>query len=284
MRMLWKNQTAPALRLDVTAVTLGGPRGGNDDRYVMGTENDLRLAKAKSRMQVYGGVPFLAAVADGVSSTPDKGEIAQFAVEQLGKLFRQGADPRTWLQEVNRAASSLYLDPEKSIPTPSGATTLSLLAFTGTRVIAANVGDSPILRIRGEEMMPMFLPHSQYAQDPLQVGRDRRQDGGALTNFIGNPYYSKSKEFFMEELVQPGDTYVVCSDGAAQAVTWRRLLNCLQTRKKPTAAQLLHHYADPPRDDSTLILIRVLPAAGGLPGVLQRTRLPQKEWWLKRKS
>lgn len=276
MRMLWKDETVPALRLNVTAVTLSGPRGGNDDRYVMGTKNDLRFARAKSQMQVCGGVPFLAAVADGVSSTPEKGEIAQFAVERLGKLFQQGADPHTWLQDVNRAASSLYLDPEKSIPTPSGATTLSLLAFMGRRVIAANVGDSPILRIRGEEMMPMYLPHNQYAQESLQRECDQWQDGGALTNFIGNPYYSKSKEFFMEELVQPGDIYVVCSDGAAQAVTWRRLLDCLHTRKKTTADQLLHHYADPLRDDSTLILIRVLPAADGLPGIFQPVRLVKK--------
>lgn len=249
--------------LRVTVDTLCGPRKySNDDRYVMYDGRWPQFLPRRACWLLRGDTRFLAAVADGVSATRDKGAIADFAVRRLVKLFDKKTQPETWLQTVNDVASALYLDPEADIPMPSGATTLSLLAFEGGRVFSANVGDSPILRIRDGRATAMYTPHSEYAQPPLAVWNGSGESYGALTNFIGNPYYSKTQESGQWWSVQAGDVYVVCSDGAAHAVTLPRLLHCLATEKHPTAQKLMTEYAGQLADDSTLILIQVLPASG----------------------
>lgn len=249
---------APAFRLRASAASLAGPKPTNDDRYLMTTLRPGPFAGIANRVTVYGGRPFLAAVADGVSSTRDKGEIAQFAVHRLAGLFQSQTDPYTWLQTVNQAASCLYLDPGQVVPMPSGATTLSLLAFTGQKVFAANVGDSPIVRVRDGTVTPLYQPHTEHPQPPLAVWNGGPERYGALLNFIGNPYYKPSQETGGWWDVQPGDVYVVCSDGAAWAITLPRLLDYLKTARVPSAGKLLRHCAGRIRDDSTLILIQIL--------------------------
>lgn len=233
-----------------------------DDRYVMYDGRWPLFWPRSDYWLLRGDVRFLAAVADGVSATQDREAIADFAVRRLVRLFDEKIPPETWLQTVNDVASALYLDPEANIPMPSGATTLSLLAFEGGRVFSANVGDSPILRIRDGKATAMYAPHSEYAQPPLAVWNGTGEGYGALTNFIGNPYYRKTQESGQWWSVRVGDVYVVCSDGAARAVTLPRLLRFLATEKHPSAQKLLFEYTGQVVDDSTLILIQVLPASG----------------------
>lgn len=250
---------APTFCLRASAVSLPGPKQSNDDRYVMTTLKPGLFTGIGNRVTVRGGRPFLAAVADGVSSTRDKGEIARFAVKRLAGLFQAQTDPYTWLETVNQGASCLYLDPNQAVPFPSGATTLSLLAFTGQKVFAANVGDSPIVRVRQGTVTPLYQPHTERPQPPLAVWNGGTERYGALLNFIGNPYYRPSQESGGWWDVQPGDVYVVCSDGAAWAITLPRLLRYLDTARVPSAGRLLHDCAGRIKDDSTLILIQVLP-------------------------
>lgn len=257
-----KEPEARPIRFMATAATKQGPWHDNDDRYILTRPDSRPEEPSRTRLRANGGTRLLAAVADGVSSTQERGRIAAFAVERLGELFCGDTEPQTWLQAINRAASSIYLDPSYDTPMPSGATTLSFLLFENQRVFAANVGDSPILRIRGGELTALYTPHTRKPQPPLAI-LDGDRDYGALTNFIGNPYYSPQLENGAWFDLEPFDRYLVCSDGAAAALTRQGLLQGLAGSSRPTAGALLDHCAARLRDDGTLLLIEVLPRADG---------------------
>ncbi len=141
----------------------------------------------------------LLAVADGLGGLAD-GEVAsQLAVETLLGSFRQ-ADPadRAWIEEAARAANAAVFAVNLIRPLSGQmATTLTACLIRPPRLLAAHVGDSRLYRLRGGRLERLTTDHSSSRH--------------VLTRAAGlDP---KVEIDVLESGTEPGDVYLVCSDG-----------------------------------------------------------------------
>lgn len=95
-------------------------------------------------------------------------------------------------------------------------TTLVLAWFRGDRIVTANVGDSRVYRLRGGELSQLTVDHT-VVQEQIAAGLVSEEEArflsgrGLLTQAVGvDPEVEAD---IREEGVQPGDLYLLCSDG-----------------------------------------------------------------------
>jgi protein phosphatase len=177
-----------------------------------------------------GGAPALLLVSDGVGGA-NAGEVAsQMAVNlvssELSRAPAALADIRTARQAIHAAlqAANTAIVAKAASPGFDGmGATLSLLCFAGAREVSwGQLGDSRIYVCREGQLR-------QISRDQSPVGR-LRQEGKIseadarchpLRNQIDQSLGEPSNHFRPDagiESIQPGDVYLVCSDGLSDGL------------------------------------------------------------------
>jgi serine/threonine protein phosphatase PrpC len=145
------------------------------------------------------------------------------------------------------------------------AATLALAWFTPDNLYLANVGDSRIYRSRDGVLEQLTRDHtaawSQWKRGEIKEIQYRTHPRrAALYEVVGGGHASVSPHFAAIQY-QPGDRFLVCSDGLIDGL-WERhiseaLASCPQD-PAPTAARLLKRAIDNSGvDDTSLIVISV---------------------------
>ncbi len=186
-----------------------------------------------------GGAPALLLVSDGVGGA-NAGEVAsQMAVNSVSReLFRAPAalaDAQTARQAIRAAlqAANTTIIAQAASPEFDGmGATLSLLCFAGAREVCwGQLGDSRIYVCRQGQLR-------QISRDQSPVGR-LRQEGKIseadaryhpLRNQIDQSLGEPSNQFRPDagiESIQPGDVYLVCSDGLSDGLWDREIAEIL---------------------------------------------------------
>lgn len=169
-------------------------------------------------------------VADGVGGQ-NAGEIAsQLAVNALSRVeisLRSPAAIRSELQRVNRF---VYSEADRNPNCLEMGTTIAGISVLSDRIYWFNVGDSRIYRYRDG-----FL--RQLSVDDVSIYRDRY--GGErrlLTQSIGGTKKFRDVDPHIgEEPIEPGWTYLLCSDGLTDMVTTDSIELAMD---RPTEGQL----------------------------------------------
>jgi len=172
-------------------------------------------------------------VADGVGGHA-KGEVAsQEAVEQIHGFVRQGRDAITKLHQspspeqqkvVRRLVESAVQNACYMIfgmaeldPSQKGmSTTISALLIVDGYAVTAQVGDSRIYRMRGGQGVQLTEDHTlinhKIKQGLITELEARTMKGkNVITRAVGHKDYVEVDTRELE--VQPGDSYMLCSDG-----------------------------------------------------------------------
>ncbi|MDD2765145.1 MAG: protein phosphatase 2C domain-containing protein [Opitutaceae bacterium] len=214
---------------------VGQPGGG----YVFMEPGDELLHVA------VGGAPVLLLVSDGVGGS-NAGEVAsQMAVSlisnELGHKSGALLDPNSALETIRAALHNANAAVAAKAAEPGydgmGAT-LSLLCFAGPDAVYwGQAGDSRIYVCRHGRLR-------QISRDHSPVGRMRQQ--GEITEAearqhplrnqidqsLGDPSNSFSPDVGAEN-VQPGDVYLLCSDGLSDGLWDREIEQILATIQGP---------------------------------------------------
>ena len=206
--------TLEADKLTVTASVQTDPgcvRDSNEDSGRHVSPHDAEALLARGRLTI---------VCDGMGGHAS-GEVAsQIAVEAISELYYSNrdldpADALRWaVEEANR---EIYEASQTDERFEGMGTTLVALVILGDKAFSAHVGDSRLYRMRARTLELLTMDHSQV-MEMVQNGiitmaqaRDH-DDKNVILRAVGtNPEVDVDVSSLF--LVEPGDTFLLCSDG-----------------------------------------------------------------------
>ena len=192
--------------------------------------------------------PYLALVADGVGGAA-AGEIASATVTYAVAATlaeRHGHDLDLLVRTAVSTARHLLCEGVAADPARAGmASTLSLLACDGERVLLAHLGDSRIFVSRSGRLRQVTRDHT-YVQDLVLAGdltpaaARRHPWRNVITRSLnGDPFTPDPEPDLLELRLTPGDRILVCSDGLTDFVSDERIEEVLELADAHAAAAVL---------------------------------------------
>ena len=180
-------------------------------------------------------------------------------------------------EQVLRANSSIYQAAQTQPQYAGMGTTLVVALFYDNRVLVAHLGDSRLYLLRENELRQVTRDHS-LLQEQIDSGlltaeqAKNAQHKNLVTKALG---IDPSVEPEIHEYpTQPGDLYLLCSDGLCDMVEdeqIRSALLALGGNLKLAAQQLVQMANDNGgRDNVSVILVRVLRDYPGARGVMAK--------------
>ena len=182
------------------------------------------------------------------------------------------------LSEAVDCANAAILDAALKEPQFTGmGTTLVLALFYHDKVALAHVGDSRAYRFRGGELEQITRDHS-LLQEQIDAGlisaewAQFSQNKNLITRAVGVDNMLQAEVH--EHQIEPGDIYLLCSDGLSDMLTSRQIAEALATlgTNLTMAAEALVERANEHggRDNISVILIRVQTVSAEKEGLFGR--------------
>jgi len=200
--------------LTVTAAVITDPgcvRDNNED-------NGLHVKPSMAEDQPARGT--LTIVADGMGGH-SSGEVASsMAVELISRYFYESEASSTDVAlrtAIERASSEIFDSSVSDVKFFGMGTTVVALVIEGNYGYVAHVGDSRMYRLRGETMERMTDDHSQV-MEMVKLGiitpeeAESHEDKNVILRAVGTQP-SVEVETYGPFQVEPGDEYMLCSDG-----------------------------------------------------------------------
>ncbi|MCB9550214.1 MAG: serine/threonine-protein phosphatase [Myxococcales bacterium] len=215
-------QGARGMRLRGAAAShIGYHRDNNEDRFLVRPDAGLF------------------AVADGMGGH-EAGEVAsRLAVESLADAIGSRAELPARLAAVMARANKRIQEAAKVHARKNGmGTTLSALWLEGERAYVAHVGDTRIYRVRDGKMEQLTDDHTLLAE-AIRSGFDKERAGfifpsNVLTRAVG--IRADVEPMLASFTVEPGDRFLICSDGLTDMVTEADIAARLALWPSPTQA------------------------------------------------
>jgi protein phosphatase len=228
----------------------------------------------------------LAVLADGMGGY-NAGEVASsmattFIRTELGRWLREASASATDT-EVRRAmdicvdnANRAIFNAANSNPQYAGmGTTLVVAVFRELRLLVGHVGDSRAYRFRGGRLQQITHDHS-LLQEQIDAGLITPEQAAfsANKNLVTRAVGVEDTVLLETRLheVQPGDVFLMCSDGLSDMLDDASIAQVLQMHDSLAAAgtALIEAANDAGgKDNISLILVR---APGGAPSAI-------RSWW-----
>lgn len=167
-------------------------------------------------------------------------------------------------EHVRRANGSIYQAAQSQPQYAGMGTTLVMALFYSNRVSVAHIGDSRMYRLRGEMLDQITRDHS-LLQEQIDSGMITREEArlsqnkNLVTRAMGiDPQVEPEIKTYP---AQPGDVYLLCSDGLNDMVEDEEIRLTLATLQSnlPLAANQLVQMANDNggRDNVSVILVKV---------------------------
>jgi PPM family protein phosphatase len=192
----------------------------------------------------------------------------------------KSADRITAVRNAIAAANGAILKAARRDPRYHGmGTTLVLVWFVEDRVVIAHIGDSRAYRLRGGRLEQLTVDHAllqealaagQISQDEARISRSRH----LVTRALG--VTEQVSPDLSEQEAQPGDIYLLCSDGLHDLVDQADIELTLNSAgaNLPLAAKILVHMANDKGgyDNTSVILGKVQVRQGWRESILNWMR------------
>jgi len=185
-------------------------------------------------------------------------------------------------EQIAKANTSIFQASQSQSQYAGMGTTLVVALFYDNRMTVAHIGDSRLYRQRGEELRQITRDHS-LLQEQIDAGvitpQQAKQSGNKnlVTRALGIDPVVEAE--ITDHDTQPGDIYLLCSDGLCDMVSDDDIglaLQTLSSNLKLCAQHLVQTANDNGgRDNVSVILVRVLQAYPALRGVVDK----MKSWF-----
>ncbi len=217
-------------------------------------------------------------VADGMGGLGGGDIASKAAIDALLRAFYdlqdREADPAIRLEDSIEAANRYVREQASQVGLARiGSTGAGLLFRRGGEVVAFNVGDCRVYRIRNGQITRISRDQS-VMQRQIDLGMSEEEAKSArssqVTAFLGQPMALQA--FIVREQSQPGDVYLICSDGLWSLVDDADLLKAINGVPAQKAVEKLIKLARAKggNDNITAMIIRV----GNVPGRVGRLLVP----------
>jgi len=188
-------------------------------------------------------------VADGMGGQAAGEKASEMAVELIaGKLEQlidnqRDSDDKV-LESIDEAVSYANLEiiacGQIDAAAHSMGTTIALIVRAGERLFVAGVGDSPVLLLRDETVEQLTTDHS-LTQALIDAGTITPEDAvthryrNVLYRYLGTKDGGTGADAKIIE-PQPGDRFVICSDGVTNGLDLEALRKLVESFDDPQAA------------------------------------------------
>ncbi len=208
-------------------------------------------------------------VASGMATTVITTELRQLLEDhpphEVDPLSGQKAAMKMLQEQVAKANTSVY-QASQSQPQYAGmGTTLVVALFYDNKMMVAHIGDSRLYRMRGDEFGQVTKDHS-LLQEQIDAGvltkaqAKHASNKNLVTRALGIDPVVEAE--IHEYDTQPGDIYLLCSDGLSDMVSDEDIgmaLKALGANLNLAAQQLVQMANDNGgRDNVSVILIKIL--------------------------
>jgi len=221
-------QYSPQAYLSASAATDKGGRDLNQDAVLLHDKvlaNPRKHVNAKSEFSLCSQSLYVFGAADGISGGPDGETAARIALESVQKQAQQFNETQNAINRktVESIFTKANVDVRKHYGCRSwkedagGGTTLSVVFLQEDRFFAANVGDSPIWRIRNGKCKLLSTQHTSAALYLAHGMSDITEtDRHTLTLYMGKAMEEMGRHAaVVQGDLLPGDTFVLATDGMA---------------------------------------------------------------------
>ncbi len=215
--------------------------------------------------QTVGMLPNLFIVADGMGGHNAGDFASRFAVEEFVRQIRQGKG-KTLIQTMEESvqnANRLLLEQAAGRPELKGmGTTFVAATICGETMYVANIGDSRLYLISGEEISQVTQDHS-LVEEMIRRGELRREDGrfhpnkNVITRAMG-ANVGVVPDFF-EVYLKEGDIILLCSDGLSNMMDDTEIFSVVKMHREDVAKageellRLANEYGG--RDNISIVLV-----------------------------
>jgi serine/threonine protein phosphatase PrpC len=217
-------------------------------------------------------------VASGMATTVLTTELRQLlevhAPHEVDPKSGQKVAQKMLQEQVAKTNTSIYQAAQSQSQYAGMGTTLVVALFYDNKMMVAHIGDSRLYRMRGDEFGQVTKDHS-LLQEQIDAGMITKEQAkhssnkNLVTRALG---IDPAVEAEIHEYdTQPGDIYLLCSDGLSDMVSDEDMCTALQAlgaNLKLAAQQLVQMANDNGgRDNISVILIKILreyPAGRGL--------------------
>jgi protein phosphatase len=245
-----------------SATDPGRVRSHNEDS--IGLDPEVGLAVLADGMGGYNAGEVASGIAVAVVSAEIKRALNGCSLHTVDPETGATGAERIAREHSAKANTSIF-EAARSQPQYSGmGTTLVVALFFDNRVCVAHVGDSRLYRLRGDKFEQITRDHS-LLQEQIDSGMITReaaklsQNKNLVTRALGIDAEVDTEVHVYE--TQPGDTYLLCSDGLSDMVEdedMQLTLTSLQANLQLAADQLVQQANDNGgRDNISVILIKV---------------------------
>lgn len=254
------------MKLHAAAIShVGLIRENNEDNFYLQGEIRACLDELQSRAcGTFEEEQTLFAVADGMGGMAH-GELASLAAVQALEPCAMEAVRETVQTSVARANDEICR--AQALAGRQMGTTLAALYVDEGKAAVCNIGDSRVYFLREGVLTRLTIDHNQ-AQMMVALGLLTEEEAAkhharhALTQFIGIPEDKMViQPHFAEEIeLQPGDLFLLCSDGLTDGVDEVELPELLSENEEPmtTAERLVNLALDRGgRDNITVLVVQI---------------------------
>ncbi len=197
-------------------------------------------------VRVYDDI-LLGIVCDGVGSAEGGREAAKRVVNYMLTNFKNR--PKSWdlektiLTFIKNINEILYKEGLAEYERPELLTTLSMVVIQGNRLYGANVGDSPIYLLRGNEPQKLSFDHVL------------EEDSNVITQAIGMS--EEVEPYFFENFIHPKDRILIASDGLTAVLDEERIKERLRFDASSLVKAASKEVDDQLPDDTSAVVIEV---------------------------
>src|SRR5258706_1518088 len=246
----------------VTATDPGMVRSHNEDS--IGTDAEIGLAVLADGMGGYNAGEVASGIAVAMLTTEMKQALETHEPQALDGAGETLAEK--FVRENSAKANAAIYHTAKSQPQHSGmGTTLVVALFFDNRMTVGHIGDSRLYRLRKDDFEQVTRDHS-LLQEQIDSGMLTKeqarysQNKNLVTRAVGiDPEVETEVHTYN---VEPGDIYLLCSDGLSDMVQDEDIHSTLSTLQSnlPLAATQLVQLANDcgGRDNISVILVRIL--------------------------
>ena len=242
-----------------TATHPGMVRSHNEDSIA--ADPEIGLAVLADGMGGYNAGEVASGIAVELIRTEVKKAMTEATADQLN-----GENVETLISEHAERANSAIYQAAQNQPQYSGmGTTLVVAMWHDNQLSVGHIGDSRLYRLRGPAFEQVTRDHSllQEQIDSGMITREQArhsQNKNLVTRAVGIDPQVEAEVHTYD--VQPGDVYLLCSDGLSDMVSDEDIqltLSSLQTNLPLAAQQLVQQANDNGgRDNVSVILVRVM--------------------------
>lgn len=183
----------------------------------------------------------LYAVADGMGGMMGGAEAATTAIAALEEEFARFApsSKASWNALVHVVNDHVRRRGLSISPANGIGTTLTLLHFTQAGAKVVHVGDSACFLLRAGQLTQLTEDHTVEAEAKKKIARGMRVEpqpwaGHILTRCIGQAQMDGADVF--DVTVEPGDRFLLCSDGITKVLDRTAVGSCLADASTPDDA------------------------------------------------